>query len=209
MALSIASSPIKESASPSPPSSYYQSVLDWASPDEERDNPGKLDAFGHPLASFHKLRTRESNKKPGNWTVKHAIHVARWEFHQAGHTSMQLGESHFTRKNVQLGRVRALWMAMLGQFGPRCTSFVQASAKVIHGLEKKVRLAVESIHKDGCGSHSTTKFPRKYEFLAAKFSSPTGALPAGLLQNLEMLRKSDYLQVEASFHDATLQDLGL
>ncbi len=48
-----------------------QSVLDWASPDEERDNPGKLDGSGHSLASFSELRTQEANKKPGNWTVNH------------------------------------------------------------------------------------------------------------------------------------------
>ncbi|OAA48958.1 hypothetical protein BBO_02003 [Beauveria brongniartii RCEF 3172] len=76
MAPSVASRPEKEAASLLCPN-WYQSVLDWASPDEERDNPGKLDNFGRPLASFHELRTREFNKKPGNWTVEHAIHVAR------------------------------------------------------------------------------------------------------------------------------------
>ncbi|KAM3436445.1 hypothetical protein NHJ13734_005090 [Beauveria thailandica] len=101
MNLPVASVSTKEAAARSPDYSH-QSVFDWASPDEERDNPKKVDEFGYPLASFHELRTRESNKEPGNWTVEHAIHVARWEFHQAGYTLTQLGESSFRMQNDEL-----------------------------------------------------------------------------------------------------------
>ncbi|KAK8150783.1 hypothetical protein G3M48_008112 [Beauveria asiatica] len=207
MKLPVASVSTKEAAARSPDYSH-QSVFDWASPDEERDNPKKVDEFGYPLASFHELRTRESNKEPGNWTVEHAIHVARWEFHQAGYTLTQLGESSFRMQNDELEDIIEILRFMPLKFDPECLSFAQASARVVSFLEKTAHLAVEtmsnktSLTETACRVYPCV-LPTMNLFLAAKFSLPTGALPESLLQNLKTLDSSDYLELEATQKKAT------
>ncbi|KAM3450435.1 hypothetical protein MY3296_006104 [Beauveria thailandica] len=204
MAPSVASRPEKEAASPSSPN-WHQSVLDWASPDEERDNPGKLDVFGKPLASFHELRTRESNKEPGNWTVEHAIHVARWEFHQAGYTLTQPGESSFKMQNDRLEVVIERLSSFPSIAASKRMNFAQVSAKFFVYLGEMASLAVQSIPHEELKAGNTSRerwetmsniLPSKSNFLAAKFLSPTGALPESLLQPLKMLRRNRYLRVE-------------
>ncbi|KAM3438174.1 hypothetical protein MY4824_003417 [Beauveria thailandica] len=205
MAPSVASRSEKEAASPLSPD-WHQSVLDWASPDEERDNPGKLDVFGKPLASFHELRTREFNKKPGKWTAKHAAHVARWEFHQAGYISTQPRESNqASMRNVLLEEVIECLKFISSTVASERTTFAKVSQQIISLLGKKASLAVESIPHDElkAGNPSRERWetmsnilPPKPVFLVAKFLSPTGALPESLLQPLKMLRRNRYLRVE-------------
>ncbi|PQK08239.1 hypothetical protein BB8028_0001g03170 [Beauveria bassiana] len=198
------------------PLNWYQSVLDWASPDEERDNPGKFDVSGKPLASFHDLRTREFNKESGDWTFAHAVHVARWEFHQAGYTSTQLQESKQVPMRNDL--LTSVLTALRSIYFPNileCTTFAQASAKFISDLDAMARIVVESLPN---GKSQTEKVSRRHGlltplakkwFLAAKFSSPTGVLPERLLKNLKTLGCSDYLNIEASSMTQTLRALRL
>ncbi|KAM3498925.1 hypothetical protein MY10362_007787 [Beauveria mimosiformis] len=198
MAPSVASRPEKEAVSWLCPN-WYQSVLDWASPDEERDNPGKLDVFGRPLASFHELRTRDFNKESGDWTFAHAVHVAIWEFHQAGYISTQLRESNqVSMRNVLLEGVIKCLSVISFVSAKECTTFAQASAKFISYLENETCLAAESIQNEELKARYTSNIilPQRAYFLAAKFSSPTGALRESLLQHLKMLRRSRYLRVE-------------
>lgn len=183
------------------------SVLDWVSPDEERDSPGKLDEFGRPLGSFHELRTREANNKPGSWTVNHAIHVAKWEAYQAGDTSafvepLRMFNSLSLFQVVETLRAihRSNYSINLGHHA----GFIEASTRAVADLEKATCRAISSLQNggfttyDGIKQHWTKDFPSQEKFLAARFSSPTGTLPKGLAQNLEKLGRSNYLHFEVS-----------
>lgn len=203
MAPLAAKSSIKQEDSESPPIPA-QSVLDWVWPDEERDNPGKLDRFGCPLASFHELRTREANKEPGNWTVNHAMHVAQWEFYQAGYTgAFKWWDRSYD--NRDLFDIIYMLKSCCKEYGVgEPTRFAGISKSIIAGLERDVSFAVEIRRNGGfctdgaVKTHWSEGFPGKPLFLAARFLSPTGDLSESLKQNLLKLDLYDQLDIKVS-----------
>lgn len=198
---------VRREISESPPI-LNQSVLDWASPNEERDNPGKLDESGRPLASFNELRTREANKEPGNWTVNHAIHVARWEFYQAGNLQAFQPSSLCSMSDTGLffaiRRLKFMHrMQNIASLVPH-PGFGEASDQLVSELEEAIRHAVIALRNGGycifkgIKTHYTEMIPDKTQLLAARFSSPTGRFPSTLKQDLERLGCGDCFEFDVS-----------
>ncbi|KAJ3495118.1 hypothetical protein NLG97_g3623 [Lecanicillium saksenae] len=192
--------PVKaeDSESPLP---YCQSVLDWASPEEERDNPGKLDRSGQPLASFHKLRAQESNHVLGNWTVDHAIHVAKWESYEAGNErAFNLPYTlrfHWELLDVILELEGLQEIShYLGQ-DPNA-GFIPNLEVKISELEDKVATAVESLKnggfivKGGIRRLWVPFFPVESQFQTVRLAAPTGKLPKSIVEGLEKLGIGHY-----------------
>lgn len=208
MASPAAKSSIRQQDSESPPIPA-QSVLDWAM-NEEDDHSGKIDRYGRPLASFHELRTRETNKEPGSWTFKHAIHVATREFLQASKEGSILSAMRLIGLHLETCLDLMHIYSLTGRRDD--TGFVQPSEKAISFLEKRVRHAVQIrrnggfVTSMGVKTHWSEEFPKKSNFLAARFSSPTGALPESLKQNLLQLDLYDQLDIVVSWRGNHLCD---
>lgn len=183
-----------------------QSILDWASPDEERNSPGKLDASGQPLASYRDLRTRESNGKRGNWTLEHALHAAEWAFFEAGYRDA------FEKDCPQLAEVTKFMVHVQTSCYPLGVGrdrFTKAYDQFLSRLKEAASAAAQH-NVSGAAAHNAAKtlrfrewdwqeFRRDSSILAMKLASPTGRLPRKVADDVGIAGRSRALKIWVSF----------